>query len=575
MKSVISSYLYLLIFSVIAFEACKQNPKSTSTATNPVYNLTKTMVDDSAMVVTAHPIASKAGYDILKMGGNAVDAAIAVQFSLAVCYPVAGNIGGGGFMVYRHQDGTIAALDYREMAPAAATRDMYLDQDGNAVAEMSQNGALSVGVPGTTAGMYAAFVRYSKLKDWKTLLAPAIRTAEEGFRLTELQANLLNKNKAKFDRYNASPTVFNAQTWKKGDILQQPSLAATLKMIAEEGPKGFYEGEVADQIIRQMKQSGGIITHKDLKNYRAKWRIPITTDYRGHKIISMPPPSSGGIALAQILGMLESFEISDMSYHGAAHIHTVVEAERRAYADRAIHLGDADYYDVPVDALLDSAYLTDRMQNFDPAHASVSDFIQAGVPNESPQTTHYSIVDEEGNAVAMTTTLNGAYGSKLVVAEAGFLLNNEMDDFSAKPGTPNMFGLIGAEANKIEPGKRMLSSMTPTILEKDDELFLVCGTPGGSTIITSVLQTVSNVVDFGMSASEAVQAPRFHHQWLPDHIVLEENGFDAVVVDQLKNMGHQINYRKKIGKVEAIKCLADGNLEGAADTRADDDVKGF
>lgn len=533
------------------------------------------MVDDSAMVVTAHPVASKAGYDILRQGGNAVDAAIAVQFSLAVCYPIAGNIGGGGFMVYRHHDGTLNALDYRETAPAAATRDMYLDANGNAVAEMSQNGALAVGVPGTPAGMYEAFQKYSKLKDWKALLAPAIETAEKGFRLTHRQVGLMNKNKAKFDKYNTDPVVFNSKVWKGGDLLLQPELAATLKSIAEKGPKGFYEGLVADQIVNQMKKSGGIITHEDLKNYKAKWRTPITTDYRGHKIISMPPPSSGGIALAQILGMVEEFDLSQMKYQGTEHIHTVVEAERRAYADRAKHLGDSDFYDVPIAGLMNKEYLKSRMEDFNPKNATLSDSTFAGNIKESLQTTHYSIVDYEGNAVSMTTTLNGGYGSKLVVAEAGFLLNNEMDDFSAKPGTPNMFGLIGAEANKIEPGKRMLSSMTPTIVEKDGKLLLVCGTPGGSTIITSVYQTVSNVIDFDMSATEAVQSPRFHHQWLPDKIIFEEVGFDSLVIDKLKAMGHNVAIRGKLGKVEAVKTLADGLLEGAADIRANDDVKGF
>jgi len=503
--------LALLVFS------CKTDKGATSPAPLiPIYEYTKTIVDDSAMVATAHPIASKAGYDILRQGGNAVDAAIAVQFSLAVCYPIAGNIGGGGFMVYRHNDGTIDALDYREMAPAAATRDMYLDQNGNPIAEKSQNGALAVGVPGTPAGMYEAFLKYSKLKDWKAILAPAIEAAEKGFRLTHRQVDLMNKNKDKFDKYNTDPVIFNSRVWKGGDLLIQPELATTLKTIAEQGPKGFYEGQVADQIVNQMKKSGGIITHEDLKNYKAIWRTPITTDYRGHKIISMPPPSSGGIALAQILGMVEDYDLSKMKYQGAEHIHTVVEAERRAYADRAIHLGDSDFYDVPITGLIDKSYLKSRMDNFDPKKASISDATKAGEIKESLQTTHYSIVDQDGNAVSMTTTLNGGYGSKLVVAEAGFLLNNEMDDFSAKPGTPNMFGLIGAEANKIEPGKRMLSSMTPTIVEKDGELLLVCGTPGGSTIITSVYQTISNVIDYEMSATDAVKSPRFHHQWLPD-----------------------------------------------------------
>jgi gamma-glutamyltranspeptidase/glutathione hydrolase len=533
------------------------------------------MVDDSAMVVTAHPISSLAGYTILRQGGNAVDAAIAVQFSLAVCYPIAGNIGGGGFMVYRDSLGEVSTLDYREMAPLAATRDMYLDKNGEAIAEKSQDGALSVGVPGTTAGMYEAFLKYSKIKDWQTLLQPAIKAASEGFKITHRQAELLNIYKEKFDTYNTEAVVFNSKKWKGGDLLKQPELASTLEAIATQGPKGFYQGKVADQIVEQMKASGGIITHEDLKQYKAVWRTPIITDYRNHKVISMPPPSSGGIALSQILGMVENYDLSEMDYHSAEHLHLVAEVERRAYADRAKHLGDSDFYSVPTDALMDKDYLKLRMQNFDVNAASKSDSIFAGVFNESPQTTHYSIVDYAGNAVSMTTTLNGGFGSKLVVAKAGFLLNNEMDDFSAKPGTPNMYGLIGTEANKIEPGKRMLSSMTPTIIEKDGKLLLVVGTPGGSTIITSVFQTISNVIDFGMSASEAVQSPRFHHQWLPDRIDIEEFGFSSEVIEALEQMGHTVNKRDKIGKVEAVKCSADGLLEGAADIRADDDVKGF
>lgn len=533
------------------------------------------MIDDSSMVVTAHPIASKAGYDILRMGGNAVDAAVAVQFSLAVCYPIAGNIGGGGFMVLRDKEGNINTLDYREKAPAAAFSDMYLDGNGDVDSKKSRLGALAVGVPGTTAGMYEAFLKYSKLKDWEALLAPAIQTAEKGFRITHRQARLLNQKKPEFDKCNAQPTVFNARKWKGGDLFVQPKLAATLKAISEKGPDGFYKGKVADQIIDQMKISGGIISHEDLENYQAIWRAPISFDYRGYTIISMPPPSSGGIALSQIFGMLENYDLGQMDYHSTEHIHLVAETERRAYADRAQHLGDADFYNVPVENLMDKTYLKARMDDFNPSKASKSEDIKAGNFIESPETTHYSIVDHEGNAVSMTTTLNGAFGSKLVVAEAGFLLNNEMDDFSAKPGSPNMYGLVGAEANKIEPGKRMLSSMTPSIVTKDNSLVLVCGTPGGSTIITSVLQTISNVVDFGMSATEAVQSPRFHHQWLPDQISIEDVGFANNVVSSLENLGHKVVQKGKIGKVEAIKLLENGKIEGAADIRADDDVEGF
>ena len=568
------NHFYIVLGTIIAIVliSCRVDKNNSD---QPIYDFTKTIVDDSAMVVTAHPVASQAGYDIMKAGGNAVDAAISVQFTLAVCYPIAGNIGGGGFMVYRGADGSTNTLDYREMAPSAAFDDMYLDANGDPVSEKSQNGGLAVGVPGTVAGMYEAFKKYSKLQNWNTLLQPAIDAAENGFQLTHRQAMLLNKNKAKFDKYNTDPVVFNSKKWTGGDLLIQPKLAATLRAIASQGPAGFYEGKVADQIVNQMKKSGGIITHADLKNYVAKWRAPILFDYRGHTIISMPPPSSGGIALAQILGMVENYKLGEMEYHSKEHLHLVAEAERRAFADRATHLGDSDYYAVPIAGLIDKGYLKTRMSDFDINKTDGSENIEAGDAKESLETTHYSIVDVEGNAVSMTTTLNGGYGSKLVVAEAGFLLNNEMDDFSSKPGTPNMFGLIGAEANKIEPGKRMLSSMTPTIVEKDGKLLLVCGTPGGSTIITSVYQTVSNVIDFDMTASEAVQAPRFHHQWLPDNLILEEVGFDTTLVNELNAMGHNAKLRGKLGKVEAIKVMADGNLEGAADIRADDDVKGF
>jgi len=565
-------FISLLVIIAVVLYSCRTDKPSEQL---PVYKITKTMVDDSAMVVSAHPVASQAGYDIMRDGGNAIDASISVQFALAVCYPIAGNIGGGGFLVYRGANGNTNTLDYREMAPAAAFDDMYLDENGDPVAEKSQNGGLAVGVPGTVAGMYSAFEKYSKLKDWKKLLAPAIHAAENGFKLTHRQAGLMNKNKAKFDKYNTDPIVFTSKEWKGGDLLKQPKLATTLKLIAENGPSGFYEGIVADQIVNQMKKSGGIITHEDLKNYKAKWREPITFEYRGHNIISMPPPSSGGIALAQIFGMVEEYDLKNIKYHSKEHLHLVAEAERRAFADRATHLGDSDFYNVPIAKLIDKEYLNARMSDFDLKKTEGSENTEAGDAKESLETTHFSIVDVEGNAVSMTTTLNGGYGSKLVVAEAGFLLNNEMDDFSAKPGTPNMFGLIGAEANKIEPGKRMLSSMTPTIVEKDGQLLLVCGTPGGSTIITSVFQAVSNVIDFDMTASEAVQSPRFHHQWLPDVLILEDVGFDTTLIADLNAMGHHAKFRGKLGKVEAIKALENGDLEGAADIRADDDVKGF
>jgi len=492
-----------------------------------------------------------------------------------VCYPIAGNIGGGGFMIYRTADGESITLDFREVAPAAAYDDMYLDENGNAIAERSQTAELAAGVPGTVDGMVQAFDRYSQLKNWSRLLQPAIDIAQEGFYLTDRQASLLNSKRKDFDQYNRASTPFNTKIYKNGDLLLQPDLAQTLTAIKDHGRAGFYDGWVADKIVAQMQDGNGIISKEDLANYAARWRAPITTDYRGYQIISMPPPSSGGIALAQLLEMIEPYDISSMGFHSVAHIHLMAEAERRVYADRATHLGDSDFYDVPVEMLMDADYLKGRMSDFDPTKASVSDSITAGPAKESLETTHFSIVDLQGNAVSLTTTINGAYGAKTVVQGAGFLLNNEMDDFSAKPGVPNMFGLIGAEANKIEPGKRMLSSMTPTIITQNGKTILTVGTPGGSTIITSVLQTIVNVIDHGMTASEAVAAPRFHHQWLPDKIRIEEVGFDPTVIDSLATMGHDINQKGKLGKVECIYYRPDGTIEGAADPRADDTVMGF
>lgn len=539
------------------------------------YKITKTVVDDSAMVVSAHPVATKIGIEVLRDGGNAIDAAIAVQYALAVCYPIAGNIGGGGFMIYRPADGDAITLDFREKAPNAAFADMYLDANGNADSKKSRFGALAAGVPGTVDGMEQAYKRYSKLKDWDRLIQPSIDIAQNGFFLTERQAKILNAKRKDFDAHNTGPTPFNDRVYEKGDLLVQKDLAKTLMAIKENNRAGFYEGWVADKIVDQMKASNGIISHQDLKEYKAKWRKPIIGQYRGYEIISMPPPSSGGIALIQILKMLEPYDISSMGHHSVATTHLMAEAERRVYADRATHLGDSDFYNVPVSMLLDSNYIQSRMDDFDPRRASKSEDIKAGMAKESMQTTHFTVVDHEGNAVSLTTTINGAYGAKTVVQGAGFLLNNEMDDFSAKPGVPNMFGLIGAEANKIEPGKRMLSSMTPTIVAKDGKLVLTAGSPGGSTIITSVMQTISNVIDFGMTASEAVAAPRFHHQWLPDKIRFEETGFDVTLVDSLKAMGHDVIQSGKLGKVEAIYMTPKGMIEGAADIRADDAAMGF
>ena len=529
------------------------------------------------MVVSAHPEASSVGLQVLQDGGNAVDAAVAVQFALAVVYPNAGNIGGGGFMVYRGADGGFDALDFREAAPGKATRDMYLDAEGNPVAELSLRGQLASGVPGSVDGMVQAHEKYGKL-DWAAVLQPAIELAQHGFPITDMQAKELNGRRESFEKFNPEGTAFvRDAAWQAGDTLVQTELAHTLTLISKQGRAGFYEGETADRIVTEMERGNGIISHEDLKNYRAKWREPISSTYRGYHVVSMPPPSSGGIALTALLKSVEGYPLAKWGFQQDSTLRVMIEAERRVYADRATHLGDPDFYDVPKDRLIDSLYNAERMRNLNFKHASFSSDIFAGsIPMaEHEETTHFSIVDQEGNAVSITTTLNGSYGSQVVVPGAGFLMNNEMDDFSVKPGTPNMYGLVGGAANAIEPGKRMLSSMTPTILEKEGKLFMVVGTPGGSTIITSVFQTILNVVDFGMGMQEAVAAPRFHHQWLPDEVFLEKGAVAQPLRHSLTETGYKLVDRSSIGRVDAILVLPDGSLSGGADPRGDDTAKGY
>jgi len=529
------------------------------------------------MVVSAHPEASAVGLQVLKNGGNAVDAAVAVQFALAVVYPNAGNIGGGGFMVYRGADGSIAALDFRETAPEAASSDMYLDAEGQPVTGLSLRGHLASGVPGTVDGMIKAHEKYGKLP-WESLLLPAIVLADNGFPITERQASELNDRKEELMRHNPTGTALvKAEAWRAGDTLVQRELAHTLSLISKHGRAGFYEGETADRIVDEMRRGNGIISHADLKSYTAKWREPVTGTYRGNRIIAMPPPSSGGIALIALLKSVEAFPLSKWGFQADSTTRVMIEAERRVYADRASHLGDPDHYPVPQTTLTDSAYNAARMQTIDFGKASLSSSIYAGeVPAaEREETTHFSIVDQAGNAVAITTTINGSYGSHVVVDGAGFLLNNEMDDFSIKPGVPNMFGLTGGTANAIAPGKRMLSSMTPTILEKEGKLFMVVGTPGGSTIITSVFQTLLNVVDFKMNIQEAVAAPRFHHQWLPDEVAMERTAVGDSVRKSLVASKYNLVDRGSIGRVDAILVQPDGSLQGGADPRGDDTAMGY
>jgi gamma-glutamyltranspeptidase / glutathione hydrolase len=540
------------------------------------YKAQKKVTAVNGAVVSAHPLASKVGVSILKSGGNAIDAAIATQLALAVVYPGAGNIGGGGFMVAHLKNGKNIAIDYREKAPGKASRDMYLDANGNPQMNLSQDGHLACGVPGTIAGVFAS-MKYAKLP-FKKLIQPAIELAEKGFAVTAGEAEDLNDLKKEFIQLNTSTPAFVKQTeWKAGDTLIQKDLANTLKRVSDLGAKGFYEGITAQLIVAEMAKGKGIISLDDLKNYKAKERTAIEFNYKDCHIITMPLPSSGGIILEQTLKIIEQRNIGAMKFQTAASVQLMTEAERRAFADRAEYLGDADFVKVPVATLVSDKYLTARMKDYTPGKAGNSETIKAGTIKESEETTHLSVIDKDGNAVSITTTLNGGYGSRTVVAGAGFLLNNEMDDFSVKPGVPNMYGAVGAEANAIAPGKRMLSSMTPTIVLKNNLPYMVVGTPGGTTIPTSVFQTIVNIIDFGMSAEDAVNKPKFHHQWLPDEIMVEDD-FDAATATALTGMGYTIKKRGAIGRTELILITYPNNkksIVAVADKRGGDDAEGY
>ena len=538
------------------------------------------LISDSAMVVSAHPIASNVGLHILKQGGNAVDAAIAVQFALAVVYPSAGNIGGGGFMVLRTSEGLVASLDYREKAAQLATTNMYLDSAGNIVSGLSEKGHLSAGVPGSVAGMAEAHAKYGKLP-WRVLVQPSIDLALNGFTLTGRQARALHSQQEILHKCNTIiPNFLIKSNWARGDTVVMTDLGHTLERIRDQGRAGFYEGKTANDIVAEMQRGNGLITHDDLRAYQPIWRAPVQIDYKNYSIISMGPPSSGGVALAQLLHALEKHDVRKLGHNTAATIHLMTEAERRVYADRAAYLGDPDFYNIDVGALTDKHYVESRMENFDPARATASSEIKEGrpVPKESLETTHLSVVDRWGNAVAVTTTLNDHFGSSVVVAGSGFFLNDEMDDFSMKPGQPNMYGVTGGAANKIEPSKRMLSSMTPTIVERDGKLLMVTGSPGGSTIITTVFQTIINVIEHDMTMQESVAARRIHSQWFPDVISPERNAITRDDSLKLVTMGHVLDtgyYADGLGRADAILVRPDGKLEGGADPRGDDTASGY
>ncbi|MBN8571814.1 MAG: gamma-glutamyltransferase [Ignavibacteria bacterium] len=521
----------------------------------------------NGMVSSADEYASQVGIEILKKGGNAIDAAVAVGFTLAVTYPGAGNIGGGGFMLIHLKDGRNISIDYREKAPISAYKDMYLDSNGNVVEGLSTIGHLAGGVPGSVAGLLYALEKYGTMSR-QEVMQYAIDYAENGFKIHKRLAENLNSQQTAFAKFPSTMEIFGG-VFNEGHLLKQKDLANTLRRISEQGRDGFYKGETAEFISEEMRTGYGIVTKTDLEQYEAVERTPLIGTYNGYEIISMPPPSSGGICLLYLLNILENYDLKNFSYNSSAKVNILTEAMRRVYADRSQYMGDPDFVSVPVDVLISKPYAKLRMDGFELNRASNSKDIQPGdiTKKESDQTTQYSIVDKDGNLVSTTTTLNDNFGSKLVIKGAGFFWNNEMDDFASKPGAPNMYGLVGSDANAIAPQKRMLSSMTPTIILKDNKPFMVVGSPGGGRIITSVLQTIINVIDFNMSIKDAIDAPRFHHQWLPDEIQIEKDVFDKDMKDVLKTIGYTLKEIPEFGRVEGILFNADESFTGHSDRR--------
>ncbi len=568
-NSRLRSILLIICIAFIA-QSCKQEDKGT------LYKLDKSAKSNKGIVVSSHPLASEIGLEILKKGGNAADAAIAVQLALAVVYPRAGNIGGGGFLVHRDMNGKVLTLDYREKASYKAHKDMFLDSLGQLIPNLSREGILAIGVPGTVAGLVETHKKVGKLQPWSALVEPAIRLAKEGFKITALEAERLNTNREFFLKFNPPTMPFISEDeWKEGDVLIQKDLAQTLQLIADYGKDGFYGQQYSMPFLDAMKKNNGIITQEDLDAYVAIWRKPYTIQWKGYEIHTMGLPSSGGIVLGQIIRMIENRLKDSLGYRDVQNVHLIVESERRAFAERIKHLGDMEFYNVPLDSIRDDTYLENLFSDFNPEKASVSelpDTTLQKLAKESFETTHISIVDKEGNAASVTTTLNENYGSKIWVQGGGYFLNNEMDDFTAKPGVPNAYGLSGSEANAIMPGKRMISSMTPTIVESYGELYMVIGTNGGPTITTSVLQVLLNKLSFGMEIDQAAQEPRYHHQYLPDEIMYEKDAFSPELIQQLQSMGHHLREVEVLGYMKAIYRDEKGVSHGSGDPATDDHV---